>query len=352
MKRLILLIAAFIVATTCTAVPASADMKAKIKVSGGGTYDYFIIGEMAAATDGFDNAYDSFYPGGNMNDTYIMSYLPHPEWGTVKPEFRSDMRSVADIQEWLAGVYTNLPNNTVLTLSLMEGTSIPAGYTLTVEDTENGLTADLQASSYSFTVTDNTQVRAFRIVADANMPAQRYALTIAVSGSGTVSADTGEISWSGQTGTAKYEENTPVTLTAAASGGYKFAGWSGCDSANQNTCMVTMTTAKAVGASFTPACSYSISPTGQIFPARGGKGRISVTATAGCDWTPTSDSSWIKIARDSRPGMVTYRVGRNTTGQERTGTITIGGQTVTVRQGLKGKGDQDAAPIINRTGRR
>jgi hypothetical protein len=59
-----------------------------------------------------------------------------------------------------------------------------------------------------------------------------------------------------------------------------------------------------------------------------------VTTTAGCNWTATSNDSWITVtsgANGSGNGTVSYSVQANT-GPARTGTITAGGQTFTVNQ--------------------
>ncbi len=70
-------------------------------------------------------------------------------------------------------------------------------------------------------------------------------------GSGTVTADNGAMSWSGNTGTAAYDYNSSVTLTALADTGSTFAGWSGEGCTGTGTCNVTMDTARTVTATFT-----------------------------------------------------------------------------------------------------
>jgi len=79
----------------------------------------------------------------------------------------------------------------------------------------------------------------------------KYTLTITKSGNGNVTADTGTISWSGNTGTASYDSGTSLTLTAAASNDWDFTSWSGCDSTNGNQCTITMNAVKNVAATFT-----------------------------------------------------------------------------------------------------
>lgn len=83
------------------------------------------------------------------------------------------------------------------------------------------------------------------------------------------------------------------------------------------------------------ACTYSISPTSQVFRSGGGTGSVSVTTTTGCQWTANSNAGWIKLTGASSgtgSGTVTYSVSANTTGVMRTGTVTIAGKTFTVTQ--------------------
>jgi uncharacterized protein (TIGR03437 family) len=91
--------------------------------------------------------------------------------------------------------------------------------------------------------------------------------------------------------------------------------------------------AKISGA--TVACTYSITPTNQSFPASAGTGTITVTAASGCTWTAASSASWVTItlgAGGSGSGTVGYSVAANTSTSSRTGTLTIAGQTFTVNQ--------------------
>ncbi len=83
------------------------------------------------------------------------------------------------------------------------------------------------------------------------------------------------------------------------------------------------------------ACSYSISPTSNSFPARGGEGSVTVTTSNNCNWTAVSNASWIIInSADSGSGngSVSYTVRENFTNSSRTGTLSIAGQTFTVNQ--------------------
>lgn len=68
-------------------------------------------------------------------------------------------------------------------------------------------------------------------------------------GSGTVTPDTGIINWTGSTGI--YNFIAPVTLTATAATGSTLNSWTGCDSTQGNSCILTTVASKSVAAQFT-----------------------------------------------------------------------------------------------------
>jgi len=85
-------------------------------------------------------------------------------------------------------------------------------------------------------------------------------------------------------------------------------------------------------------CSITVSPTS--FSVSGAGASIVVTVGAGstCNWTATSNASFITItsaASGTGSGTLSASVAANT-GAARTGTVTIGGQTVTVNQSAGG----------------
>ncbi len=82
-------------------------------------------------------------------------------------------------------------------------------------------------------------------------------------------------------------------------------------------------------------CLYAISPANVAFGRTGGSSTVTVTATAGCAWTATSNVEWIILngtSAGSGNGAVSYTVTVNTSGKSRTGTVTIAGKTFTVKQ--------------------
>lgn len=82
-------------------------------------------------------------------------------------------------------------------------------------------------------------------------------------------------------------------------------------------------------------CGYSLSTTDIQAPSIASTGSISVTAASGCSWQARSDVSWVTItgsAAGSGNGSVNYSIAANTTGQPRSGTLTIAGIPVNITQ--------------------
>lgn len=89
-----------------------------------------------------------------------------------------------------------------------------------------------------------------------------YALTIGKVGNGTVTSSPTGINC-GETCSIPFLENSVITVTAAASPGYVFSGWSGdgCSGTNA-TCAFTMNATKVVIATFVPTYSLTVSKVG------------------------------------------------------------------------------------------
>lgn len=84
-----------------------------------------------------------------------------------------------------------------------------------------------------------------------------------------------------------------------------------------------------------PACGAAISPTSQSVPAAGGAGTpVTVSAPSTCQWTATSNASWITVTSGAigmGNGAVAFSVAANGAAA-RTGTMTIAGHVFTVTQ--------------------
>ena len=92
---------------------------------------------------------------------------------------------------------------------------------------------------------------------------------------------------------------------------------------------------QSVSISQSAPCSYSISPRDHTFDKQGGSGTVSVNTQSGCAWTAVSNAGWITITGGSSgtdDGTVRYTADANATGNERTGTLTVAGQTFTLTE--------------------
>jgi hypothetical protein len=98
-------------------------------------------------------------------------------------------------------------------------------------------------------------------------------------------------------------------------------------------------TARIAGQTFTvtqtaASCTYAIAPRNHAAGSAAGTGTVSVTSAGHCAWTAVSNVSWLTVtsgASGTGNGTVRFGVTANT-GAERTGRLTIGGQTLTVTQ--------------------
>lgn len=82
------------------------------------------------------------------------------------------------------------------------------------------------------------------------------------------------------------------------------------------------------------SCVVSLSATTPQVPAPGGDYAVDVFTGDGCAWRASTALSWVTLLTSSGSGngMVAFALQANTSTAARTGTITIGAQTLTVRQ--------------------
>jgi len=138
-------------------------------------------------------------------------------------------------------------------------------------------------------------------------------LTVTVTGSGVVTSSVSGISCgAGATAcAADFVPGTALTLTASASSGWTFAGWSGsCTGASA--CTVTMTTARGVSATFVPATA-----TVGTFAKTGPVNANTKQSTAPVlSWTRAANATSYEICIDTTNNLACdngwYSVGMNT----------------------------------------
>ncbi|HEX8181567.1 MAG TPA: pre-peptidase C-terminal domain-containing protein [Pyrinomonadaceae bacterium] len=142
--------------------------------------------------------------------------------------------------------------------------------------------------------------------------------------------------------TASNNGNNWITITAGSSGtGNGTVNYSVAANPNSTPRSGSLTIA---GLNFTVTqdaapCLYSIAPTSQLLSAAAGGGSVTVTVNAGCPWSVVNNSNFITVTSANASngnGIVSYTVPLNTTGNQRTGTLTIAGQTFTVTQAAAG----------------
>jgi len=83
----------------------------------------------------------------------------------------------------------------------------------------------------------------------------------------------------------------------------------------------------------TAGCSYALSSNSQAATASGATYSVGLTAGSGCAWIASSGASWIAVINTAGTGSaaISYTVAANP-GPARTGTLTVGGRTVTINQ--------------------
>lgn len=95
-------------------------------------------------------------------------------------------------------------------------------------------------------------------------------------------------------------------------------------------------TVSRITASPPPApCAYSITPTNRNFTASGGTNSFTLTTSSDCAWIVRSHQAWLTITSASNGvgnATINFTVATNATGRIRRGTITVAGETFSVRQ--------------------
>jgi hypothetical protein len=84
----------------------------------------------------------------------------------------------------------------------------------------------------------------------------------------------------------------------------------------------------------------TLSPISNPVPATGTAGNLTLTATTpACAWTSSESQSWIQVSTGSGSGSASlpYRIYPNFGSSTRTGTITVGGSTISVTQSAMGE---------------
>ena len=154
----------------------------------------------------------------------------------------------------------------------------------------------------------------------------------AAGGSQNVTVNTNaNCSWSASSGASWIAIAPPTAGTGNAT--LQFDIQANIGPARSGTATIAGTTVTVNQAS---GCTIVIAPTAQSMPVGAGTGAVTVTTTDGCGWAVASNNGdWLKVTSGpeaSGAGTVQFSVDANATGAARVGTITIGGQVLTVTQ--------------------
>ena len=95
-----------------------------------------------------------------------------------------------------------------------------------------------------------------------------------------------------------------------------------------------VTVRQAAPAPAPPPCTYDIDPALRSFQSSGGEGRVDVATADGCEWSASSNASWVTVltARGTGSGAARYRVLANSSTSSRSATLTIAGRPHRVTQ--------------------
>ncbi|MDQ3907561.1 MAG: carboxypeptidase regulatory-like domain-containing protein, partial [Acidobacteriota bacterium] len=152
-------------------------------------------------------------------------------------------------------------------------------------------------------------------------------------GSVVVNASASDCSWTAKSNADWITINSGASGTGGGAVGFTVA-------ANPNSAQ-RAGTITAAGQTFTVtqtgvSCSFSLSPPARSFASDGGSDSVSVTAApSDCQWTASTGDNWITInsgKSGTGGGAVGYTVAANPNSAQRSGAITIAGQTFNVTQ--------------------
>ena len=198
-------------------------------------------------------------------------------------------------------------------------------YSVTANTTSTQRTGSMSIAGHTFTIVQAGGCT-FTI-----SPGATSVSAAAASGSVAVSAMAG-CAWTATSGASWITVTSGATGNGNGSVGYSIA-------ANTTTTARTGTVTIA-GRTFTvtqeaASCTFTLSSVGATLGSSASSGAVGVTAATGCAWTATSGATWITVtggASGSGNGQVAYSVTANPSTSQRSGTITIAGQTFTVTQ--------------------
>jgi Viral BACON domain/Putative binding domain, N-terminal len=199
------------------------------------------------------------------------------------------------------------------------------GYSVSANSTTSQRVGRLRIAGATFTFTQTGAACAYSL-----SPTSRSV------GSGTTTGSLGVTAGSGCAWTARSSGGW-LTITGDASrSGNGTVNYSVAANRGSTARSATLTVgAETFTLTQSGSCTLVLSQESRGFNHSGGSASVAVTAGSGCSWTATRSGSWIRITSSSSGrgnGTVNYRVSANGGSSSRTGTLTVGGQPITISQ--------------------
>jgi astacin len=317
----------------------------------------------STATSNFDQAISASDDLGNYDYGSIMHYGAYafsanglPTIETIPSGISIGQRSTLSAGD-IAGVQTMYPTTTTTTplAPTTVGVTVasnPAGQPLVVDGVSISATTTFQwtpGSSHTVSAPNSstsTTKYAFKSWSDGG--AQTHTVTTPTSAlnltanyqkqfnvkAASSNTSVGTASLSPTSSDSFYNEGSALSATATATGSACFTGWSGITAPAASRITINVNQAYSVTANFQSG-AISAAPSSFAFGVAASTGSVSVSASTGCAWSARSNASWIKItsgASGTGNGVVAFSVTKRTGKSGRTGTLTVGGNTITVVQ--------------------
>jgi hypothetical protein len=199
-------------------------------------------------------------------------------------------------------------------------------FLLAANTTASSRTGTLTIAGRTFTVTQAASTCTYRLSATT-----RFVTAKAATGSVAVTASEGCV-WNAMT------DASWISIAYGMSGnGSGFVGYAVAENPTASSRSATIQVAGrtlTITQSAAP-CSATLTPPAHSFGAGESTGTAAVQAPIGCSWTTRTNTSWISIINGQSgqaDGTVAFRLSPNTGTLARSGSITVAGRIMTVRQ--------------------
>ncbi len=202
----------------------------------------------------YSTTVDAVLTIGGVEDTFSVTTKDQPQYNLTA---QADGNGAGSVSSAVGKIAFDYPALSSATTTLVEGTAVDVVATAAAGSTVawSGGCSSVASPVPTTDVTESTctiDSLGEDTTVTATFTLTRHQLSVTKSGTGTgaVTADEGTLVWVGNVGTATYDYGTEVTLTAEPGADSVVDGWTGCATADGNTCHVSMTGARNVTVTF------------------------------------------------------------------------------------------------------